>query len=209
VEDTRLSYPRNNATPEPVAIGAVIQISDGAVQTSGVTVRIKPIGVAEADGAGTTAYSTDGIVLYTPTQGETNYTSFILIAKKSACIPVAMTVVTSASAVPGVATLAAIVHTGATIPNAPTSGDLTTTMKASVNAEVLDVLNVDTFAELAAVPSATSSLKDKITWLFMWARNRATQTASERKLYADDATTVVSTETVSDDGTTYAKGEAS
>jgi len=80
---------------------------------------------------------------------------------------------------------------------------------ASVNAEVLDVLNVDTFAELAAVPSATSSLKDKITWLFMWARNRATQTASERKLYADDATTVVSTETVSDDGTTYAKGEAS
>ena len=204
-----MSYPRNNATPEPVAIGAVIQISDGAVQTSGVTVRIKPIGVAEADGAGTTAYSTDGIVLYTPTQGETNYTSFILIAKKSACIPVAMTVVTSASAVPGVATLAAIVHTGATIPNAPTSGDLTTTMKASVNAEVLDVLNVDTFAELAAVPSATSSLKDKITWLFMWARNRATQTASERKLYADDATTVVSTETVSDDGTTYAKGEAS
>jgi len=113
---SKAMYPRNNATPEPVAIGAVIQISDGAVQTSGVTVRIKPNGVAEADGAGTTAYSTDGIVLYTPTQGETNYTSFILIAKKSACIPVAMTVVTSASAVPGVATLAAATHTGAVIP---------------------------------------------------------------------------------------------
>jgi hypothetical protein len=94
-------YPRNAASPEPIAIGAVVQISDGAVQTSGCTVRIKPIGVAEADGAGTTAYSTDGIVLYTPTQGETNYTSFILIAKKTGCIPACVTVVTTASSVPG------------------------------------------------------------------------------------------------------------
>ena len=53
---------------------AVVQISDGAVQTSGCTVRIKPIGVAEGDGGGTTAYSTDGVILYTPTQAETNYT---------------------------------------------------------------------------------------------------------------------------------------
>lgn len=94
-------YPRNAASPEPIAIGAVVQISDGVVQTSGCTVRIKPIGVAEGDGAGTTAYSTDGIVLYTPTQGETNYTSFILIAKKTGCIPVSVTVVTSASSTPG------------------------------------------------------------------------------------------------------------
>ncbi len=98
-------YPRNAASPEPVAIGAVVQISDGAVQTSGVTVRIKPIGVSEGDGAGTTAYSTDGIVEYTPTQAETNYTSFILIAKKTGCIPVSTTVVTSASAVAGYAGL--------------------------------------------------------------------------------------------------------
>lgn len=94
-------YPRNSASPEPIAIGAVVQISDGAVQTAGCTVRIKPIGVAEGDGGGTTAYSTDGIVLYTPTQAETNYTSFILVAKKTGCIPVSITVVTSASSVPG------------------------------------------------------------------------------------------------------------
>jgi hypothetical protein len=97
----KLMYPRNAASPEPIAIGAVVQISDGAVQTSGCTVRIKPIGVAEADGGGTTAYSTDGIVLYTPTQAETNYTSFILIAKKTGCIPACVTVVTTASSVPG------------------------------------------------------------------------------------------------------------
>ena len=98
-------YPRNAASPEPIAIGPVVQITDGAVQSSGVTVRIKPVGVAEADGGGTTAYSTDGVVLYTPTQAETNYTSFVLIAKKTGCIPASVTVVTSASATAGYAGL--------------------------------------------------------------------------------------------------------
>jgi len=94
-------YPKNAASPEPIAIGAVAQISDGAVQTSGVTVRIKPVGVAEADGAGTVSYSTDGIVIYTPTQAETNYTSFIVIAKKTGCHPVSQTIITTNSSVPG------------------------------------------------------------------------------------------------------------
>lgn len=96
-------YPRNAASPEPIAIGPVVQISDGAVQTSGVTVRVKPVGVTEADGGGTTDYSTDGVVLYTPTQAETNYTSFVLIAKKTGCIPASVTVVTSASNTTGYA----------------------------------------------------------------------------------------------------------
>ena len=96
-------YPRNAASPEPIAIGPVVQISDGAVQTAGVTVRIKPVGVSESDGGGTTAYSTDGVVLYTPTQAETNYTSFVLIAKKTGCIPASVTVVTTASATAGYA----------------------------------------------------------------------------------------------------------
>lgn len=80
---------------------------------------------------------------------------------------------------------------------------------AQVNAELLDVLSVDTFGELSAPPAATSSLKDKLTWLFMWAKNKATETSTQRKLYADNSTTVVSTETVSDDGTTFTKTKAS
>jgi len=94
-------YPRNSASPQRIAIGAVVQISDGAVQTSGVTVRVLPFGGSESDGGGTTAYSTDGVVVYTPTQAETNYTSFILIAKKTGCIPASVTVVTSESTVSG------------------------------------------------------------------------------------------------------------
>jgi hypothetical protein len=94
-------YPRNAASPERISIGPVVQISDGAVQSSGVTVRVLPFGGTEADGVGTVAYSTDGVVVYTPTQGETNYTSFVLIAKKTGCIPASVTVVTSASATAG------------------------------------------------------------------------------------------------------------
>jgi hypothetical protein len=129
-------YPKNAASPEPIAIGAVIQISDGAVQTSGVTVRIKPIGVAEGDGGGTTSYSTDGIVLYTPTQAETNYTSFILIAKKSGCIPVAMTVVTTASSTTGTVLLAPVTHTSAVV---PTVGSVTGNVGGNVVGSVASV----------------------------------------------------------------------
>ena len=275
-------YPKNAASPEQVSIGAVVQISDGAVQTSGCTVRIKPNGVAEGDGAGTTAYSTDGIVLYTPTQAETNYTSFILIAKKTGCIPVSITVVTTSSATPGTVLLAPVTHTSAVIPTVTTTttatnvttvsaggisassfaaGAITSTViatdaigadaiaanavaeiqnglatasslatvagyidteiqqiltniaalnnlsAAQVNDEVLDVLQTDTFAELAAVPAATSSLKDKLTYVFMWLRNKSTQTSSTRTLFADNGSTTVAAETVSDDGTTYTKGE--
>lgn len=78
---------------------------------------------------------------------------------------------------------------------------------AQVNAEVVDVLSVDTFAELSAPPAATSSLKDKLTWLFMYARNKVTQTATTRTLYRDDTTTVAGTSGTSDNGTTFTKGE--
>jgi hypothetical protein len=97
-------YPRNAASPERISIGAVVQISDGAVQSSGVAVKVIPFGGSESSGAGTVAYSADGVVLYTPTQGETNYTSFILVASKTGCIPATVTVVTSAAGIASIVT---------------------------------------------------------------------------------------------------------
>ncbi len=94
-------YPRNAASPPRIAIGPVVQISDGAVQTSGCTVRVLEEGGSEGDGGGTTAYSTDGVVLYTPTQGETDQSTFILIAKKTGCIPASVTVCTTNNATAG------------------------------------------------------------------------------------------------------------
>ncbi len=93
-------YPRNAASPERIAIGAVVLIADGTVQTSGVSIKVKPQGASASAGGGTTSYE-EGIVAYLPTQAETDYTSMQIIAYKTGCIPASVTVVTSASAVPG------------------------------------------------------------------------------------------------------------
>lgn len=93
-------YPKNAATPPRIAIGAVVQISDGAVQTSGVSIKVKPEGGSASAGGGTTTYE-EGIVAYVPTQAETNYTAFQVIAYKTGCIPVAATVVTTDTATAG------------------------------------------------------------------------------------------------------------
>lgn len=102
---------------------------------------------------------------------------------------------------------AGAITTVTNLTNAPTSGDLTTTMKASVNAEVLDVLATDTFAEVGGVVAATSSLKDKINWLFALARNKITQTSTTQTLRNDADSGNVATSTHSDDGTTHTRGE--
>lgn len=101
-----MSYPRNAASPLRIAIGAVVQISDGAVQTSGVSVAVRPEGAAESAGAGLVAYSAaSGVVYYTPTQAETNHTAICIIAYKAACIPAQVTLVPSASDVAGLTIL--------------------------------------------------------------------------------------------------------
>jgi len=79
---------------------------------------------------------------------------------------------------------------------------------AQVNNEVLDVLNVDTFAEPGqATPAATASLVTKIGYLYKFLRNRKTATSSQINIYNDDATTVDQKRTISDNGTTYDEGE--
>ena len=84
---------------------------------------------------------------------------------------------------------------------------LSTLTAAQVNAEVLDVLQTDLFGELAAVPGASSSLKDKIAFMFMLARNKVTQTSNTQTLFADNTTTPVAAATTSDVGGTFTRGE--
>lgn len=79
---------------------------------------------------------------------------------------------------------------------------------AQVNAEVLDVLTVDTFAEPAqGAPPATATILDRLRFLYKWLRNKVTQTSSEFKVFADDGTTVDHKAAVTDDGTTFTRGE--
>lgn len=84
---------------------------------------------------------------------------------------------------------------------------LSTLTAAQVNAEVVDALTIDTYGEPAAVPAATSSLKDKIGWLFTLARNKITQTAATQTLRNDADGGNIGTTPVSDDGVTATRGK--
>ena len=72
---------------------------------------------------------------------------------------------------------------------------------------MLDVLNTDTFAEPGSVPAATSSLVDKIGFIFAMVRNRFTQTATTATLRNDANDGNIGTAAVSDDTTTFVRDE--
>lgn len=100
------------------------------------------------------------------------------------------------------------VTTATNLTNAPTSGDLTATMKTSVNTEVLDVLNTDTITLPGQeAPPLAPTHRQAIGWLYKVLRNRKAQTATEWRLYADDESTVDAKATVSDDTSTAIKQE--
>ena len=150
-------YPRNAASPQRIAIGPVVLISDGTVQTATVSVKVMPQGAAASAGLGTIAYE-EGIVHYVPTQAETNYASLMLIAYKASCIPATVTVVTSASGVAGYAGL-----DWATINAATTAQGLTGTtiaasqVVASVTGAVGSVTGL-TASDVGAIKAKTDAL---------------------------------------------------
>ena len=95
-------YPKNNASPERIAVGAIYLISDGTIQTAGASVRVRGQGGAWGAGGGTLACdSTSGIWDYIPTQAETNYTSFQVAVYKASCTSACVTIVTTAESTAG------------------------------------------------------------------------------------------------------------
>lgn len=170
-------YPRNAASPERIAIGAVVQISDGAVQTSGVSIKVKPQGTTASAGGGTTSYE-EGIVEYLPTQAETNYTSFEVIAYKTGCIPVAATIVTTTLATE----VAAIKAKTDNLPAAPAAtGDIPT---ATQNADAILARDIGSGSgagtlDERTVRSALRFIRNK------WSTSGATLTVTKE----DDSTT--------------------
>lgn len=77
---------------------------------------------------------------------------------------------------------------------------------SQVNAEVVDVLATDLYGDLGAPPAASSTLADKLRWLFMLAKNEIDETASAQRVKNDGGTTI-GTATVSDDGATTTRGK--
>jgi len=118
-------YPINAAAPERIAVGSIYLIADGTIQTTGASVRVMGQGGAAGAGGGTLACdTTSGGWYYTPTQAETNYTSFMVFIYKASCTSASISVVTTASSVPGNVQLAAaqpaVTFSAVTVTNATT-----------------------------------------------------------------------------------------
>lgn len=87
-------------------------------------------------------------------------------------------------------------------------GSLAAQAKADVNAEVVDVLTVDTFAQPGQeAPPATQTFEGMVAYLYKVLRNKVTQSATTFEVYADDGTTVDQKATVSDSAGTLTRGE--
>lgn len=95
----------------------------------------------------------------------------------------------------------------AKVPKSDSTVTFNATALASINAEVVDAIHVDTHSELTAVPAANASLVDKVNWLFTLARNKLLQTATTSTLRNDADGADIATSTVSDNGTTFTRGE--
>jgi hypothetical protein len=79
---------------------------------------------------------------------------------------------------------------------------------AQVNAEMLDVLNTDTFAEPAqGAPPATTSLQLKLAYLYKAFRNKLETTGTEARIFNDAGAVVDHKASISDDGATFTRGE--
>jgi hypothetical protein len=78
----------------------------------------------------------------------------------------------------------------------------------AINSTGVDAIWAKAMADLAAgAPSATASVLTAINYLFMAWRNKTTSTANTLTLYRDDGSTAAATSAISDNGTTFTKGE--
>lgn len=87
-------------------------------------------------------------------------------------------------------------------------GGMSTSMKAEMNVEAKDVLFTDTHAELTSPPAKDAPLADKINWMFMYCKNQLEQNSGTNTLRADDSSTSVATQTITQSGGTTTREKA-
>lgn len=79
---------------------------------------------------------------------------------------------------------------------------------AAIKAKALEVLATDTYPEPGqGAPAATTTLAAKINYLFKAWRNKKENTSSEHRLYNDAESTVDQKASLSDDSSTFTRGE--
>lgn len=96
--------------------------------------------------------------------------------------------------------------TATNLTNAPTNGDLTATMKTSVNDQVVDVIKTDTTSEMGqGAPPATPTIEEMLAYAYFRKRNKRETTTTEDAIYNNAGDTKLFKSTLSDDGSTFTK----
>lgn len=85
---------------------------------------------------------------------------------------------------------------------------LSTVTTAQVNAQVLDVIYTDIFAEMSqGAPPASPTVVEMLNYIYRAYRNKTEVTSGSTVVYDDAGSTVLFKTVLSDDGTTFSKGE--
>jgi len=79
---------------------------------------------------------------------------------------------------------------------------------AAIQSQILALLNASTMPELTSAPGATPTIFQALMLLYMSLRNAHTATTTQEKIY-NNAGAVVATGALSDDGSTFTKGQLS
>lgn len=194
-----MSYPRNASSPPHFLVGYVYQISDGAVQTAGVSARVKTGTGSWGAAAGTLdCDTTSGAWTYTPTQGETNAEAFSVSLYKANCSGVGITVITGKSSTAGYVAP----DWGQVLNPSSTVGLSGTTIKAVTDGVSLGsaVITSGSFASgaITAASIAAAALNGKGDWqTVIWSSASATVNLSGTtvKAVTDSVSATVSDKT--------------
>jgi len=80
-------------------------------------------------------------------------------------------------------------------------------LPTTINEEIVDALNVDTHGEPSTPPAASSSIVEKLSWLFALARNKIKQTSTQQTIRNDADDADIGTADVGDDSVTATRGK--
>lgn len=96
--------------------------------------------------------------------------------------------------------------TGTTVPGLIAA--LNDLSNADINAQVADVLKVDTITEMSqGAPPTPPTMEQVLNYLYVMMRNKNEQTSTEHSIYDDAGTTKLFKAGTTDDGTTFTKEE--
>lgn len=186
---------------------AMLNAADGSANTTAtVTGYVAIDGAAQAAIGGTVNNKGNGQYEAALAQADTNGNNIGYLFTAPDCLAVSFSIVTTAlnpyDTVRGLS--------GTALPNADAdaAGGLPVSDAGGLDLDAILSLLDDPRGEPGqGTPPVNPDMATKMDYIFKFLRNKLTQTSTTLSIFADDGSTVDHKSTVSDDGTTYTRGE--